>query len=129
MDILKSCSRALLVGGLLGVLGQLFLTILGLIFGFDSALVGPGALILMGVFVLCTFPFGIYQKITEYGGFGAMLPFSGLAAAIADAFDTEKRESDSVLKGIGAGVKVFLTVIGIGTILAVIIALIVFFIF
>lgn len=128
MDVVKGCARALLVGGLLGALGQLFLVILVLIFGADSPIVGPGTLILMGVFALITFPLGIYQKITEFGGFGAMLPFSGLAAAIADGYDTTKHETGSVGKAIKAGIMVFLTVIGTGLIVAVIVSIITFFV-
>lgn len=126
MNVLRMSVRALIVGGLLGALGQVFCLILGLILGADSPLVGPGTLILMGVFALITFPLGIYQKITEFGGFGAMLPFSGLAAAIADAYDTTQRATGSAASGIWQGLKVFLTVIGIGTVFAAVIAVIVF---
>lgn len=128
MDVIKSCARALLVGGLLGTLGQLFFTVLGIIFGFDSPLVGPGTLILMGVFALVTFPLGLYQKLTEFGGFGAMFAFSGLAAAIADGYDTTKQESGSTAKGIKAGIMVFLSVIGVGVIIALVIAAAAFFV-
>lgn len=128
MDIIKSCSRALLVGGLLGALGQLFFIVLSLIFGPDSALLGPGTLILMGVFTLVTFPLGLYQKITEFGEFGAMFPFSGLAAAVADAYDTAKHETKSFIKGLEQGTKAFLMVIGVGLVVAVVIAAIAFFV-
>lgn len=128
MEILKSCGRALLVGGLLGALGQLFFVVLGLAMGFDSPLVGPGTLIMMGVFALITFPLGLYQKITEFGGFGAMFVFSGLAAAVADSYDTTQRETGSFAKGIGKGVLTFLEVIGVGIVFGAVIALVVFFV-
>lgn len=128
MEILKGCGRALLVGGLLGALGQLFFVVLGFIFGFDSPLVGPGTLIMMGVFTLITFPLGLYQKITAFGGFGAMFVFSGLAAAVADSYDTTKQETGSSAQSVGRGILTFLEVIGVGMIFCVVIALFVFFV-
>lgn len=126
MELVKSCGRALLVGGLLGALGQLFFVVLGLALGFDSPLVGPGTLIMMGVFALITFPLGLYQKITAFGGFGAMFVFSGLAAAVAESYETAQHETGSSLKGVGQGVLTFLKVIGVGMIFCIAIALFVY---
>jgi hypothetical protein len=128
MDYAKKTAQAFLVGGLLSIMGQLFLLILTLILGADSAFVGPGTLILMGIFTLVAFPLGIYQKIEKFGGFGAMLTFSGLTGAIAGTYCQAKKETGSSLKSALAGAKLVLYVIGSGTIVALIFALIITFV-
>jgi hypothetical protein len=39
----------------------------------------------MGILGAALFSFGLYQKIEKIGGFGAIMPFCGLAAAVAGA--------------------------------------------
>jgi SpoVAC/SpoVAEB sporulation membrane protein len=128
MDYVKKAAQAFLVGGLLSIMGQLFLLILTLILGSDSAFVGPGTLVLMGIFTLVTFPLGIYQKIEKFGGFGTMLTFTGLAGAVAGTYCQAKKDTGSSLKSAFAGAKLVVYVIGSGTIVALIVALIITFV-
>lgn len=127
MEYIKKIALAFLVGGLLALLGQVFFVLLVTVFGSTSPIPGPGTLILMGLFTLITFPLGLYQKIEKLGEFGAILPFSGLAAAAAGTFCKVKEESGSVASGILAGVKLVWYVIGTGSIAAIIVALVITF--
>jgi len=128
LEKVKRIAWAFLVGGLLSLMGELFLLILQAIFGPDSPFVGPLTLILMGLFALVTFPLGIYQKIDKVGGFGAILPFCGFAASVARAYCTVIEKKGSPAAGVLAGVKVVCYVIGFGSITAVIVAAIMAFV-
>ncbi len=128
MEYIKKIAMAFLVGGSLALLGQLFFTILAAVFGSSSPIVGPGTLILMGFFTLITFPLGVYQKIEKIGGFGAILPFSGLAAAAAGTFCRVNEEKGSAVSGVLASAKLVWYVIGAGSITAIIVALVITFV-
>ncbi|MGV8084004.1 MAG: SpoVA/SpoVAEb family sporulation membrane protein [Coriobacteriia bacterium] len=123
----RTVFMAFLVGGLLSVLGQLFLVIAAALVGPTSPLAVPLALVFMGLFALVTFIPGWYQKLLKVGGFGAIMPFSGLAAACAGAFCEAKAKTGSSGKAAAAAVGLVAYVVGTGVlILAVVAAIVVF---
>ena len=115
------------VGGIFSVLGQGIMAILSNMLGADSTFVGPLTLVVLGLIGGILFIGGIYQKIEKISVFGAMLPFSGLAAAVAGTFAGTKMQSGSSGMAFKAAVALVLYVVGIGTILSVIIGVVAFF--
>lgn len=127
MNILKPILSAFVIGGILSVVGQFFIVIFASILGMSSPLVGPLALVALGLVGGILFIAGIYQKLEKIGGYGAILPFSGLAAAVAGLFVGAKAEKGSSYDGLKASLSLIVYVIGIGTILSVIVGIVAFY--
>jgi peptidoglycan/LPS O-acetylase OafA/YrhL len=128
MNILSPILSAFIVGGLFSVLGQGLMVFFASTLGGDSPLIGPLTLVALGFIGGVLFIGGIYQKIEQIGAFGAILPFSGLAAAVAGIFTGTKAETGSWgLATKAAVVSLVLYVVGIGTILSVIVGAVAFF--
>ncbi|MEG1561490.1 MAG: hypothetical protein RR323_03705, partial [Raoultibacter sp.] len=69
-----------------------------------------------------------YQKIEKFGGFGAIMPFSGLAAAVGGTIAGAKQGGATTGQAIKEGVMLVVYVVGIGTAISVIIGVIAFFV-
>ena len=96
MVILKKIASTFIVGGMIGVIGQVLFTFYISVLGPDSPLMGAFLLVSMGLIGGILFVFGIYQKLEETSGFGAMLPFSGFATAISGAIVGAKMSGASL---------------------------------
>mgnify|MGYP000926782770 CR=1 FL=1 len=120
MNIFKPIFSAFIVGGLLAVVGQVFMNIF-IALGVEPGLTAPLTLVAMGVIGGGLFIVGIYQKIEKVGAFGAILPFSGFAAAVAGVFAGTKKQTNSSGKASKAAIMLVLYVAGIGTILSFIV--------
>lgn len=128
MDKVKRVLTAFVVGGLFAMLGQVFMLVFAAMLGGDSPLVGPLALIALGLLGGILFIFGIYQKIEKFASYGAILPFSGLAAAVAGVYEGAKEQTGSTGAALKtAVVSLVLYVVGIGTILSVIVGVVAFY--
>jgi hypothetical protein len=115
--IAKTLAGAFCVGGVLSVLGQLILTVLYALLGAGNQFAPLLMLVVMGVFGLLGFVFGFYTKLEAWGAFGAILPFSGFAAAVARITYDARCESGTVRAGIRAGLRISGFVVGVGFVL------------
>jgi hypothetical protein len=122
MEYGKAMGGAFLVGGLLCLLCEIILVIFSntpLYAAGFSALV---SLLVMGVIGSILFIAGIYPKLEKFGGMGAVLPFSGLAAAVAGITVGVGKATGSVGKGaITAFIEIMTKVIWLGIAISMVI--------
>lgn len=117
--------RAFVVGACIGLVSELLFAMWRAILGAESMWNMPLTLVSLGALAAILFSFGIYQKLEAFGGMGAVLPFSGLVSAVASSYVLAAKNGGTKV-GVIAGIKFFLYVIGIGTVLSVGIALVLF---
>lgn len=111
------------VGGTAGVIGQLFFKLyVGM--GMSPMLV-PIAM-LMSICLISTVldVFGIYGRITVFGGLGAMLPFCGLPPSICMVMRAKLGEGATVGKSILEALKAPAIIFGIGYVFCIVAAII-----
>jgi len=112
---------AFIVGGAIGVVGQLLVTLY-------TALGAPPALVpvlmLASISIISTILdiFGIYGKITFFGGVGAMLPFCGLPPSISMAARAQLGEGKSFVSAIWPSLKPAAIIFSIGYVFCIILA-------
>ncbi len=128
MKVVKPLVIAFVVGGLLAMVGQVFFLLSVAIAGPDSLFVPFGTLVGLGLVGGILFIFGQYQKIEKFAQFGAIMPFSGLAAAVAGTLAHAKEEGKGTGGAILAALKLVVYVLGIGSVIAIVIAVVAFFI-
>lgn len=128
MKVLKPLLAAFLVGGLFSLVGEGFTMLWVSMLGPDSLLLGFAILVSMGVVGAVMFILGWHQRVEKFGGIGAMLPFNGLCAAIANAYTKTVTESVGASSGIAASLKLVAYVLGVGCALIFVVALITFFV-
>ena len=128
MEALKATGRAFLCGGLLGLMAEIVRQILILGLGADNSLVIPITLMVMCIFAVVMFPSGIYNKWTDFGFIGAMLPISGLTAGVAAAYCGARAATGSVAAGVKAGIMLVVRLSGSGLVVAFVVSLIVSFV-
>ena len=117
-----------IVGGILAMVGQAFMSIAVAVLGPDSFFLAATTLVGVGLVGAVLFVFGVYQKIEQVGGFGAALPFSGLAAAVAGTVVRAKEDGAAMGASMLAGVKLAAWVLGTGSLIVVIVGLVAFLI-
>ena len=98
------------------------------VLGPDSFFLAATTLVGVGLVGAVLFVFGVYQKIEQVGGFGAALPFSGLAAAVAGTVVRAKEDGAAMGASMLAGVKLAAWVLGTGSLIVVIVGLVAFLI-
>jgi hypothetical protein len=113
--------KTFIVGACLALIAQLILTFWTAVIApsgdpFAISLIEPLGLVSMGVVGGVLFLPRFYDKLEEFAGFGALLPFSGFCVAIAHAVEGTKLETGSAGKAIKAGFTVLVTVIGVGAV-------------
>lgn len=121
MNVAKKLLGAFIVGGCFGVIGQIVMVFVGGIMGSGSNMIVPLTLAIMGIIGVVLFAFGIYQKLLDIGGFGAIMPFCGLAAAVAGEICGIRGSGASLGKAVVGGLKPFVILIVIVTILSALI--------
>ncbi len=124
-DLLKNCTKAFFIGGIICAIGQAFLNLYRY-FGLDKET--ASTLVTVTMIFLGTFLTGlnIYPKIAKHGGAGTLVPVTGFANAVA-APALEAKTEGYVL---GVGSKIFTIagpVILFGTLSSVICGIIYFF--
>ncbi len=128
MDSVKALVGSFIVGGILAMVGQAFMSIAVAVLGPDSFFLAAATLVGVGLVGAVLFVFGVYQKIEQVGGFGAALPFSGLAAAVAGTVVRAKEDGAAMGASMLAGVKLAAWVLGTGSLIVVIVGLVAFLI-
>lgn len=127
MKILKRLLPVFVIGGLFSVIGQFLANIFTSALGAGNPFIDPLTLVALGLIGAVLYIFGIHQEIEKVGGYGAILPFNGLAAAVAGAFSGAKAQSGSAAAGVKAAVSLVLYVLGIGSVLAAIAGIVAFY--
>ena len=110
------------------MVGQAFMSIAVAVLGPDSFFLAATTLVGVGLVGAVLFVFGVYQKIEQVGGFGAALPFSGLAAAVAGTVVRAKEDGAAMGASMLAGVKLAAWVLGTGSLIVVIVGVVAFLI-
>ena len=128
MNSVKALVGSFIVGGILAMVGQAFMSIAVAVLGPDSFFLAAATLVGVGLVGAVLFVFGVYQKIEQVGGFGAALPFSGLAAAVAGTVVRAKEDGAAMGASMLAGVKLAAWVLGTGSLIVVIVGLVAFLI-
>lgn len=98
---LQMC-KAFLVGGVICVVGQAILNYCGNA-GMDKETAGSWCSLLLVLISIILTGFGIYPKITKYGGAGALVPITGFANSVAAPAIEYKKEGQVF----GIGCKIF----------------------
>ncbi|MDR3052735.1 MAG: SpoVA/SpoVAEb family sporulation membrane protein [Coriobacteriales bacterium] len=118
MNLAKNIGGAFLVGGVLSVVGQLLIVLFSFTPLYAQGLSTLFVLYGMGILGGALFLFDIYPKIERFGGMGAVMPFSGLMAAIASCVFGVGSATKSPGKGISAAfVDLIVKVVILGTVI------------
>jgi len=128
VEIAKQVGRAFLTGGVLALMAEIVRVVLLIALGETSPFVIPLTLMIMCLFAVVTFPSGLYNKWTDFGFIGAMLPISGLTAGVAAAYCGARKATGSVAEGVKAGIMLVVRLSGSGLVVALVVALIVTFV-
>lgn len=118
---------AFLIGGLFGVVGQLFIFGWSFALGVGNALVNPLTMVTMGVLGLVLFVTGIAPKLEAKTTMGITIPISGMVIAIGGVTYGVKRETGLTSAGAKAGAGLPLRVLGTGALVSVILSTALFF--
>ena len=123
-----------LMGGFYCLIGQIFLTIWGLILG--PAFGMPATLLSMGVVGVILYITGIHQKLAPHTGWGSILVFNGFACALANEYEEgaggggelhASVEEGGAGKGVCRLLDLFFWVVGTGALIAIIVAVAAYF--
>jgi len=128
VEIAKQVGRAFLTGGILALMAEIVRVLLLFALGETSPFVIPLTLMIMCLFAVVTFPSGLYNKWTDFGFIGAMLPISGLTAGVAAAYCGARKATGSVAEGVKAGIMLVVRLSGSGLVVAFVVALVVSFV-
>jgi len=128
VEIAKQVGRAFLTGGILALMAEIVRVLLLFALGETSPFVIPLTLMVMCLFAVVTFPSGLYNKWTDFGFIGAMLPISGLTAGVAAAYCGARKATGSVAEGVKAGIMLVVRLSGSGLVVAFVVALVVSFV-
>jgi len=126
MRVSKVLLATFVVGGALATVGQALSGLYVALLGPASPFVAALTLVSMGLLGAVLFALSLYQRIEKVGGFGAMLPFSGMTAAIAGTF-AGAAEGVPTGKAFKAAIMLFLHIVGWGTLFAVGVGVVAFF--
>lgn len=97
--VLKNCILAFLVGGVVCVIGQLFMFMYEKWFHFDKQTAGNptvASLILISVILTSC---GVYDKIAQWAGAGTAVPVTGFANSMCSA--ALEHRSEGLVLGVG----------------------------
>lgn len=101
-NIFKNALVSFLVGGLMGVIGQVFITILDKCLGMEN----PEACMYLMIFLVIISSiltgFGFFDKVVSFCKCGLIIPTTGFAHAMTSA--AMDHESEGPVKGIGSNI-------------------------
>lgn len=95
MTRIKELAWSFLIGGALCLVGEIILVAVCFTPLYEMGFQAVTSLLLLGIFGGILFVFGVYQKLEQKGGMGAVMPLSGLMAAIAGMFCEVSQQLDS----------------------------------
>lgn len=104
---------AFVIGGVIAVVTQGILQIF-LLFVKDFMMAVRYTLVVHAVIGSVLAAVGIYKKVEDKGGMGAAIPVAGLASAITGGIIAERAQGKSRGAAVVAGLKLPLTILGIG---------------
>jgi len=119
----KDFLGAFIVGGAIGVVGQLF-SMLYTNLGLPPALTAIFMLASISVISSILDILGLYGKITFFGGIGAMMPFCGLPPSISMVFSQQLDEGKPLGRAVWAALKAAAIIFAIGYVFCIALALI-----
>ena len=122
MEALKRIGKAFLVGGAIGLIGQILVTAAAAFAPAD--LVIPVAMLVFGVLAIGVITSGLYFKIAKHGGDGAAIPLCGLMFGAGMAAGGAKTQGASSWKAFFAGFTAIFKILGIGLIICIVLGLI-----
>lgn len=124
---MRKLGFAFLIGGLFGVVGQLFIFGWTAALGAGNALVNPLTMVTMGVLGLVLFVAGIAPKLEELTTMGVTIPISGMVIAIGGVTFGTKMKTENAAAGAKAGAGLPLRVLGTGAAISVVLSAVLFF--
>lgn len=118
----KAVLKAGIIGGLYGIVIQVFFDIYRLIWPTTNYL-GALALGTGGLVVGILYVFGIMQKIEPHGGFGSILPLVGVTSMVSNTLnDSRKKDKTTVIDAFFKGAKPSILMLMSGMIVSMVIA-------
>ncbi len=116
-DVVKRLALSFFVGGCFGAACQGVAALCSSLLGPDSPWVMASMLVVLGIVGAVLYAMGVYQRLERCACMGVVMPLSGLVSAVAGAY-LEGRGNGGNRRGIAAGVKFFLYVLGVGACLS-----------
>lgn len=124
---MKKLVWAFVLGGLFGVVGQLFIFGWTAVLGTGNALVNPLTMVTMGVLGMVLFVTGASPKLEELTTMGVTIPISGMVIAIGSVTAGVRAKTGSAGAGAKAGAGLPLRVLGTGALVSVVLSAALFF--
>ena len=117
---------AFVVGGLIAVVAQAIMMVMGMILPVKD-LTAPAMLVILGLIGVVLVLNGSYTKLNEIGGFGAGIMFCGLVDAVAGVYmGGAMEEGGNPSAGVKAAIKFAIAILGtlvvVGAVLGVVLA-------
>lgn len=119
---LKRIGKAFIVGGCVGLMGQILISLLSLVIP-DATVVTMAAMIVFGLIAVALIGSGFYGKVAQFGGKGAEIPLCGLMFGAAMTRAMTQRAGASRGKAILSGFWAVMKVLGCGFILSLVVGL------
>lgn len=101
-NIFKNALVSFLVGGLMGVIGQVFITILDKCLGMENSEACMYLMIFLVIISSILTGFGFFDKVVSFCKCGLIIPTTGFAHAMTSA--AMDHESEGTIKGIGSNI-------------------------
>ncbi len=101
-NIFKNALVSFLVGGLMGVIGQVFVTILDKCLGMENKEACMYLMIFLVIISSILTGFGFFDKVVSFCKCGLIIPTTGFAHAMTSA--AMDHESEGPIKGIGSNI-------------------------
>ena len=124
---MRKLGWAFLLGGLFGLIGQLFIFGWSAILGQGNQLINPLTMVTMGVLGLVLFVTGAAPKLEEKTTMGVTIPISGMVIAIGGVTAGVQAQTGSSGAGAKAGAGLPLRVLGTGALVSVVLSAILWF--
>lgn len=119
MDTVKQLGWSFLVGGLIALVAEVILVLVCLTPLYEMGFHTVASLLLLGIMGGILFVVGVYPKLEEKAGIGAIMPISGLMSAVSGMFCGAFKETGSKRK---AAFAVLINLMGKVVLLAIVIS-------
>lgn len=124
---IKGYIGAFIVGGIMGVIGQLVVRLL-LFLGLEMSDAAPLTVLIFAIIGAILTRLGIYQKLRPLGGAATMLPMSGLAGAVTEGTLALRAEGKPLGKAVAGGAGGPASVFVLGAVVGLVLAIVTFLI-
>ncbi len=127
MIVLQRLAKAFFLGGCLSILTQIIYMLYTAFLPFTDFALVLLSLFTMGVIGAILYVMDIYPKLEKMFGFGAMLPISGLSAAVAAGITHSLKEGLCWKQALKSGVIPVALVLIVGFVFSALLALVIWF--